>query len=101
MGTWPPPDFDRYGRLAGSLDFFSVFYDGFLHLIEPGTHPFNSGSDDNSAMWVGEALQHPTGANRLDTGQDVVLALGYYPIRLACSEQAGAQHGYLPGPAPA
>jgi len=93
-GRFADPDFDRYGQLAGSLDNFSVFYDGFLHIIEPGTYTFSSGADDNSAMWLGDALQHPTGANRLDTGQGVVLAPGYYPIRLAFSEQNGAQYGF-------
>lgn len=93
-GRFADPDFDHYGRLAGGLDNFSVFYDGFLHIMEPGTYTFNSGADDTSAMWLGEALLHPTGANRLDTGQGVVLAPGYYPIRLAFSEQGGQQYGF-------
>jgi len=100
-GRFRDPVFDNYGRVANSLDYFTVLYDTWLWITEAGTYSFGSRADDASAMWLDDDVQHPTTANRLEDRGGVYLAAGPHRLRLAFSEQAGAQtadyYWYGPG----
>ena len=99
-GRFRDPVFDNFGRVYGSLDQFSVLYDGQLLITESGTYSFGYGADDKGGIWLDEGVRDPRNDNRADNRGGIWLEAGLHPIAIAYGEYGGAQYAdyYWNGP---
>jgi hypothetical protein len=99
-GRFRDPVFDNFGRVYGSLEQFSVLYDGQLLITESGTYSFGYSADDRGGIWLDDNVLDPRNDNRADHRGGLYLAAGLHPILLAYGEYGGAQYAdyYWDGP---
>jgi|GEM_PF-2193673 len=99
-GRFRDPVFDNFGRVYGSLEQFSVLYDGQLLITESGTYSFNYSADDKGGIWLDESVLDPRNDNRADRRGGLYLEAGLHPILLAYGEYGGLQYAdyYWDGP---